>query len=949
MGRLTAGLIIGLLAAVGLGFQPTVPAASAPPGDALTTDEGQVDAGGQPDGVAPDFATTPPSTYPDDDQPPTVRITAPAQGAAFAPGQSIDVRGVTSDDHAVVAMTLQVGPNAPRPMDAPAPSPAAAAGDGGAPELPFHATATLGVGDEELVVRAYDVAGNEAEARVLVHAPPAGADDTPPTVEITSPADGFAVATQATEVRGVADDAVGVVLVEVSVDGGPPAPAQTDDHFATWSFAATLSGAGSHTITARALDVGGNEAQAAVTGTTSAAADTTPPLVTFTSPDEGAQTADDALVVTGAAADDSGVQRVDIRVGDGAYEPTTTEDGYATWSATVALAPGVNVLKVRARDTLGNTAAAPRTVTNPSGDQWEPPETYTLTWAAPSYEASTFKLDRAGLDALMPPGVAEQLVMLNMDVGPLLQSAVAQIRSACGPGWETADKTSSCPGAWSQAERNMYRLMTMTPANIGVQGTSIEGMEEIAATLSDLGLLDSFSDILATALGIATTDTIVSAASVAASLRTNVMETHPNVLPGGIIPVTMRDALTDMDTLAPRFDAVADHPGFLDSTLGATHAKVLDDDFTMTMVATSNLHWHDGVSLPAGKAYLPLVNDVTGPTFDDVLEFDFLSPDTFQVDGIVAHPTVDLVFKITEDPTWISIGDSRYPLPRGNSAAWDLAPYLLEHVLADAAFRDYEDRRAGCDLCLGADDGALLYETLGVDEAELVVGRQGYDKDSFIGGQNGAPEHFDFLDPNPPGWLRIWTLFSLGSPPAPQYVWDMILEVSEQRLLDGGVAQGAGNVRFPLTGLDVGLTGDEIKEAVRPTLESQKGALSDLLLGDYKGQALDFYLTRGTDGALWLTFVSAEDPVPPGTAAHAKPGFFADEALTQKVSNTIAGPLGGDGTVGPHENLAVGDASQTVYCADVAGVVHRVEVSPAGAASVTVTIRRRKGLPGGTP
>jgi len=938
--------LVGLAGAPTASCQPAVPAAGPPPGDALAGDGGggQADA---PDGMAPDFATTPPSTYPDDDQPPTVQITSPAAGAAFAPGQTIDVRGLVGDDRAVVALTLQVGPNTPRPIDAPRPPPAGATG--GSQPLPFHAVATLGVGDEEIVVRAYDVAGNEAQASVLVHAPPGGDDTTPPTIAIVEPSDGFAVATQRVEVRGVADDALGVVRVEVSVDGGPAEPVQTDDHFATWSYSAALVGAGSHTLTARAVDVGGNEALATVQGTTSAAADTTPPEVTFTSPEEGAETADDTVVVTGTATDESGVERVDVRVGDGAYEPANTEDGFATWSATVPLAPGPNVVKVRARDAYGNTATATRTVTNTSGDQWEPPQTYTLTWAPPAYDTSTFTLDRAGLDALMPPGVAEQLVMLNMDVGPLLESAVAQIRAACGPGWETEDKTASCPGAWSQAERNMYRLMTMTPANIGVQGTSIEGMEEIAAILSDLSLLDSFSDILATTLGISTTDAIVSAASVAASLRTNVMETHPNVLPGGIIPVTMRDALTDMDTLAPRFDAVGEHPGFLDSTLGATHSKVLDDDFTMTMVARSNLHWHDGVSLPTGKAYLPLVNDITGPTYDDVLEFDFLSPDTFLVDGIVEHPTVDLVFKITEAPSWIAIGDSRYPLPRGNSAAWALPPYLLEYVLADAAFRDYKDRRAGCDLCLGADDGALLYEALGVDEAELVVGRQGYDKDSLIGGQNGQPEHFDFLDPNPAGWLRIWTLFSLGSPPAPQYVWDMILEVSEQRLLDGGVAQGGGDVRFPLTGLDVGLTGEEIKEAVRPTLESQKGTLSDLLLGDYKGQALDFYLTRGSDGALWLTFVSPDDPVPSGTASHAHPGFYADEALTQKVSNTIAGPLGGDGTQGPHENLPVGDAPQTVYCADVAGVVHRVQVAPAGPTSVTVTFRRHKGPPGGAP
>ena len=96
---------------------------------------------------------------------------------------------------------------------------------------------------------------------------------------------------------------------------------------------------------------------------------------------------------------------------------------------------------------------------------------------------------------------------------------------------------------------------------------------------------------------------------------------------------------------------------------------------------------------------------------------------------------------------------------------------------------------------------------LGIDEAELVVGRQGYSK-------GGGPENFSKINPNPAGWLRIWTLFGLGSPPKPQYVWDMILGVSQRRLLDGGVKQGQGAVRFELTQVPVGLNADELAAAM---------------------------------------------------------------------------------------------------------------------------------------
>ena len=421
------------------------------------------------------------------------------------------------------------------------------------------------------------------------------------------------------------------------------------------------------------------------------------------------------------------------------------------------------------------------------------------------------------------------------------------------------------------------------------------------------------------------------------AIISNVVQTHPHVLPGGLIPVTMQDALMNMAPLAERFGAAGDHPGFLDPA-EPTYADVLTDAFQFSMIATSNLHWHEGVQLGVGKSYMALVDDQTGPTWDDVLEFDFMDPQSFWVSGIAEDPRVDLTLRIFEHEGWVSVGDSPFPLPRGNGEVWDLDPWLLEAVFAEGAYLQYQSHRSGCDLCDGADSGALLWEVplLGIDEAELVVGRQGYDKHG-----DGEPTHFDMIDPNPAGWLRVWTLFGLGSPPEPQYVWDMMIEVAQRRLLDGGVTEGEGDVRFRVEDVPVGIGGSALVEAMRPVMQTQTSKLSDLLLGDYGagGAPMDFFLARGVDGLLRLHFVVSSDPLPSGSATHGEPGFFADEALTQKVSSLVS--VGSGDSL--HEKLPVGTDEQTVYCMSTNDDVYELKVLPQGDAGVQLSVRQKLG------
>src|SRR5262249_12155589 len=119
-------------------------------------------------------------------------------------------------------------------------------------------------------VTAADAAGNlsapsnEASAAVL-------ADTTPPSVTLTSPTDGATVS-GVISIDASASDDVGVAGVEFFLDGTSlGAPDTTAPYSVSWNTAAASNG--SHVLTARAYDTGGNAAtSAAVTVTVANAA-----------------------------------------------------------------------------------------------------------------------------------------------------------------------------------------------------------------------------------------------------------------------------------------------------------------------------------------------------------------------------------------------------------------------------------------------------------------------------------------------------------------------------------------------------------------------------------------------------------------------------------------------------------------------------------------------------
>ncbi|NMO17660.1 PHB depolymerase family esterase [Pyxidicoccus fallax] len=106
-------------------------------------------------------------------------------------------------------------------------------------------------------------------------------DTTPPTVNVTAPANGATVSGTVT-VTASASDAVGVARVEFLVDGSPV----STDTVAPYEFAWNSTGVsnGSHTLGARAFDAAGNQAtDSDTTVTVSNSGSPAPVTVSFTS------------------------------------------------------------------------------------------------------------------------------------------------------------------------------------------------------------------------------------------------------------------------------------------------------------------------------------------------------------------------------------------------------------------------------------------------------------------------------------------------------------------------------------------------------------------------------------------------------------------------------------------------------------------------------------------
>ncbi len=214
---------------------------------------------------------------------------------------------------------------------------------------------------------------NMAAVEVL---PAATVTDTEPPTAPSNLTAGTVTATRVPLSWTASSDNQGVAGYRVTRNAG-----QVGDVPGTNFADETVAASTTYEYTVRAYDAAGNVSAPsnAVTVTTPAPADTTPPAVSLTAPSEG-ETVSGTVALTASASDASGIAGVQFLLDGKALgaEDTTAPYGIS-WDST-AVANGNHSLAARARDGAGNTATttgAAVTVSNGGSDpaqvgQWGP-------------------------------------------------------------------------------------------------------------------------------------------------------------------------------------------------------------------------------------------------------------------------------------------------------------------------------------------------------------------------------------------------------------------------------------------------------------------------------------------------------------------------------------------------------------------------------------------------
>jgi hypothetical protein len=181
--------------------------------------------------------------------------------------------------------------------------------------------------DGGYTLRAVAAADNGASSAAAVSVT---VDNTPPTVTLTSHADGAAL-TGLVDLEGTAEDAVEVDKVEIAVDGGAYDLVQGTD---TWSYpldTGPLSEA-PHTLSFRATDTAGNTQVLNVT----VYVDPTPPVVAFTSPAAGSYFRVQDYLLEGSSANMEAGDTLEISYDETNFTPVDTFDTpYISWDHTL--------------------------------------------------------------------------------------------------------------------------------------------------------------------------------------------------------------------------------------------------------------------------------------------------------------------------------------------------------------------------------------------------------------------------------------------------------------------------------------------------------------------------------------------------------------------------------------------------------------------------------------
>ncbi|MDI6821164.1 MAG: Ig-like domain-containing protein [Patescibacteria group bacterium] len=229
--------------------------------------------------------------------PPTVSITSPISGSTVT--STISVIANATDNVGVAGVQFKLdGANL-------------GVEDTSSPWSVSWNTASSTNGTHNITARARDAVGNFTDSALVTVTVNNIIDSQPPTVSITSPISGSTV-TSTISVIANATDNVGVAGVQFKLDGANLGVEVTSSPWSvSWNTASSTNG--SHTLTAVARDVVGNQTISSAVNVNVNNPDLTPPSVLIThSPISPSNT--QTVVYTASASDTSGIYRIEIYV-----------------------------------------------------------------------------------------------------------------------------------------------------------------------------------------------------------------------------------------------------------------------------------------------------------------------------------------------------------------------------------------------------------------------------------------------------------------------------------------------------------------------------------------------------------------------------------------------------------------------------------------------------------
>jgi subtilisin family serine protease len=269
-----------------------------------------------------------------DTTPPTASITSPANNATV--NGNVAINASASDSGGIEKVRFWAGSTY-------------LGYDASAPYSKTWSASAVTNGRYTIKIEALDNSGNSTVRTISVKL--VNPDSTPPTVNITAPADGASVSGLVT-INATASDSQGLEKVQFWAGSTYLGYDTTSPFSRSWNTAGLPDG--SYSLRARAIDWAGNATDDTIV--VSIGSDSTPPTVALSEPDQG-EDVSGTVTISASASDNAGVDKVRLWI-DGVYQGYDWSAPY-TWSwDTTALADGPHTVRVQAIDLSGNASAS---------------------------------------------------------------------------------------------------------------------------------------------------------------------------------------------------------------------------------------------------------------------------------------------------------------------------------------------------------------------------------------------------------------------------------------------------------------------------------------------------------------------------------------------------------------------------------------------------------------